>query len=117
MSSPLAYDAERDRSSKTGGAEKTAVWTLDVPLLGLRWKNDPAYSDVMVVTKDGLEVESALSAELDLIDGTLAFDDFEVRIADPDGSLGEDHRPEEHLIPLAVDAAMGRRAELTILRQ
>lgn len=32
----------------------------------------------------------------------------------PDGSLGEDHRPEEHLIPLAVDAALGRRAELTI---
>jgi UDP-glucose-4-epimerase GalE len=32
----------------------------------------------------------------------------------PDGSLGEDHRPEEHLIPLAIDAALGRRAELTI---
>ncbi len=32
----------------------------------------------------------------------------------PDGSLGEDHRPEEHLIPLAVDACLGRRAELTI---
>jgi UDP-glucose-4-epimerase GalE len=32
----------------------------------------------------------------------------------PDGSLGEDHRPEEHLIPLAVDAALGRRPPLTI---
>ncbi len=32
----------------------------------------------------------------------------------PDGSLGEDHRPEEHLIPLAIDAALGRRPELTI---
>jgi len=32
----------------------------------------------------------------------------------PDGSLGEDHRPEEHLIPLAVDACLGRRPELTI---
>lgn len=32
----------------------------------------------------------------------------------PDGSLGEDHRPEEHLIPLAIDAALGRRAELVI---
>jgi UDP-glucose 4-epimerase len=31
-----------------------------------------------------------------------------------DGSLGEDHRPEEHLIPLAVDAALGRRPALTI---
>jgi len=26
----------------------------------------------------------------------------------PDGSLGEDHDPEVHLIPLAVDAALGR---------
>jgi len=31
-----------------------------------------------------------------------------------DGSLGEDHSPEEHLIPLAVDAVLGRRAALTI---
>jgi UDP-glucose-4-epimerase GalE len=32
----------------------------------------------------------------------------------PDGSLGEDHRPEEHLIPLALDAALGRRPPLNI---
>lgn len=32
----------------------------------------------------------------------------------PDGSLGEDHFPEEHLIPLAIDAALGRRGELTL---
>jgi len=32
----------------------------------------------------------------------------------PDGSLGEDHRPEEHIIPLAVDAALGRGPGLTI---
>ena len=31
-----------------------------------------------------------------------------------DGSLGEDHAPEEHLIPLALDAAALRRAPLTI---
>jgi len=31
-----------------------------------------------------------------------------------DGSLGEDHRPEEHLIPLAIDAALGRRPQLVI---
>jgi UDP-glucose 4-epimerase len=28
--------------------------------------------------------------------------------------LGEDHRPEEHLIPLAIDAALGRGKGLTI---
>ncbi|MBX7187932.1 MAG: UDP-glucose 4-epimerase GalE [Vicinamibacteria bacterium] len=31
-----------------------------------------------------------------------------------DGSLGEDHTHEEHLIPLAIDAAAGRRGPLTI---
>ena len=35
----------------------------------------------------------------------------------PDGSLGEDHRPEEHLIPLAIDAALGRGPGLTIYGQ
>jgi len=32
----------------------------------------------------------------------------------PDGSLGEDHDPEEHLIPRAIDAALGRVRGLTI---
>jgi UDP-glucose-4-epimerase GalE len=32
----------------------------------------------------------------------------------PDGSLGEDHRPEEHLIPRAIDAALGRSDPLNI---
>ena len=32
----------------------------------------------------------------------------------PDGSLGEDHDPEVHLIPLAVDAALGRGPGLRI---
>jgi UDP-glucose-4-epimerase GalE len=32
----------------------------------------------------------------------------------PDGSLGEDHAPETHLIPLAIDAALGRGPALTV---
>jgi UDP-glucose 4-epimerase len=32
----------------------------------------------------------------------------------PDGTLGEDHDPEEHIIPLSIDAALGRRPPLTI---
>lgn len=32
----------------------------------------------------------------------------------PDGTLGEHHDPEEHLIPLAVDTALERRGPLTI---
>jgi UDP-glucose-4-epimerase GalE len=39
---------------------------------------------------------------------------FNAAGAHPDGSLGEDHRPEEHLIPLAIDACLGRREELTV---
>jgi UDP-glucose 4-epimerase len=34
---------------------------------------------------------------------------FNAAGADPDGRLGEDHRPETHLIPLVIDAALGRR--------
>jgi UDP-glucose 4-epimerase len=34
---------------------------------------------------------------------------FNAAGADPDGSLGEDHRPEGHLVPSAIDAALGRR--------
>ena len=33
---------------------------------------------------------------------------FNAAGADPDGELGEDHKPELHLIPKAVDAALGR---------
>jgi len=34
--------------------------------------------------------------------------------AGSDGTLGEDHRPESHLIPLTIQAAMGRRADIKI---
>ncbi len=33
---------------------------------------------------------------------------FNAAGADPEGGLGEDHRPESHLVPLAIDAALGR---------
>ncbi len=39
---------------------------------------------------------------------------FNAAGADPDGLLGEDHDPEEHLIPLAIDAAFGRRDRLVV---
>ncbi|MBC7799815.1 MAG: UDP-glucose 4-epimerase GalE [Gemmatimonadaceae bacterium] len=39
---------------------------------------------------------------------------FNAAGADPDGLLGEDHDPETHLIPLVIDAALGRRGELAI---
>src|SRR5204863_2254341 len=33
---------------------------------------------------------------------------FNAAGADPDGALGEDHAPEIHVIPRAIDAALGR---------
>jgi UDP-glucose 4-epimerase len=39
---------------------------------------------------------------------------FNAAGADPAGLRGEDHDPESHLIPLTIDAALGRRPELTV---
>jgi UDP-glucose 4-epimerase len=39
---------------------------------------------------------------------------FNAAGAHPDGLLGEDHDPETHLIPLALDAAAGRRPPLEV---
>jgi UDP-glucose 4-epimerase len=39
---------------------------------------------------------------------------FNAAGADPAGRAGEDHDPETHLIPLAIGAAMGTRAPLTV---
>jgi len=39
---------------------------------------------------------------------------FNAAGCDPEGRLGEDHHPEEHIVPLAVDAALGRGKGLTI---
>ena len=39
---------------------------------------------------------------------------FNAAGADPDGEIGESHVPESHLIPLALDAATGKRSHLTI---
>ena len=39
---------------------------------------------------------------------------FNAAGADPAGLLGEDHRPESHLIPLVIDACLGRRPPLDV---
>jgi UDP-glucose 4-epimerase len=39
---------------------------------------------------------------------------FNAAGADPAGRLGEDHRPESHLVPLVIDAALGRRGALSV---
>jgi UDP-glucose 4-epimerase len=39
---------------------------------------------------------------------------FNAAGAKPDGSLGEDHQPETHLIPIVIQAALGVREKITI---
>jgi len=39
---------------------------------------------------------------------------FNAAGADPGGRAGEDHMPETHLIPLVIDAALGRRPEIAV---
>lgn len=39
---------------------------------------------------------------------------FNAAGADPDGEIGEDHNPETHLVPLVLDAAAGRRSNITV---
>ena len=39
---------------------------------------------------------------------------FNVAGCDSTGRIGEDHRPETHLIPICLEVALGQRAELTI---
>jgi UDP-arabinose 4-epimerase len=40
---------------------------------------------------------------------------FNAAGADPDCEIGEDHDPETHLVPLVLDAASGRRSDVTVL--
>jgi len=42
---------------------------------------------------------------------------FNAAGADPAASIGEDHEPETHLIPLALDVAAGRRPQLDVYGQ
>ena len=39
---------------------------------------------------------------------------FNAAGADPENEIGEDHNPETHLIPLVLDAASGRRDQITV---
>ncbi len=62
-----------------------------------------------------LDVENALKS-LALAHGLsfAAFRYFNAAGAAEDGTIGEDHNPETHLIPLAIDAATGKRPPLQL---
>jgi UDP-glucose 4-epimerase len=58
----------------------------------------------------------AMLANFGASDGleSVIFRYFNVAGADPDGEVGEFHRPETHLVPLILDAILGRRDKLTV---
>jgi UDP-glucose 4-epimerase len=62
-----------------------------------------------------LDVENALKslAHANVL-SFAAFRYFNAAGAAEDGSIGEDHNPETHLIPLAIDAAVGRRPNIQL---
>ena len=45
---------------------------------------------------------------------SVVFRYFNASGADPDGTIGEDHDPETHLIPLILQAALGKRDAITV---
>ena len=60
-----------------------------------------------------LAFEQALRAQTGWL-SAVALRYFNVAGADPAGRLGEDHRPETHLIPICLEVALGKRAQLTV---
>jgi UDP-glucose-4-epimerase GalE len=46
--------------------------------------------------------------------GSVSLRYFNAAGADPDGETGEAHDPETHLIPLVLDAALGRRPDVQV---
>ena len=62
-----------------------------------------------------LMIETALK-DYDKAHGlrSVSFRYFNAAGADPEGDVGENHNPETHLIPLALQAVLGQRASLTV---
>ena len=78
-------------------------------------REDAALAPINPYGQTKLDVENVLKA-LARADGLsfAAFRYFNAAGAAEDGSIGEDHDPETHLIPLAIDAALGRRPPLRL---
>lgn len=88
----------------TYGEHDNVVLDEDTPQLPLNayGKSKRAIEDMLA----DFEASNGLQAVI--------FRYFNVAGADPETEVGEFHRPETHLIPLILDAVMGRRAALTV---
>lgn len=83
---------------------------------GLTIPEDHPQNPINPYGRSKLMVEQILR-DLDEASGlkSIALRYFNAAGADPDCEIGEDHDPETHLIPLVLDAALGRRPQIAIL--
>jgi UDP-glucose-4-epimerase GalE len=95
-------------SAAVYGADPRGRWS---DLLTEDSPKDPAspYGDTKLA---GERMISASCAAFGLSAFALRY--FNAAGADPSGRLGEAHHPETHLIPLAIQAALGQRGPLTV---
>lgn len=84
-------------------------------LIGDGFEEDHPQSPVNVYGQTKLAVEHMLKS-MDAAHGlrSVVLRYFNAAGADPSRQIGEDHRPETHLIPLVLDAASGRRDAITV---
>jgi UDP-glucose 4-epimerase len=106
------------RSMLAGGVKKfvfsSTCATFGVPA-ALPITEDLPQAPINPYGQTKLDVENALKS-LAVAHGLsfAAFRYFNAAGAAEDGAIGEDHNPETHLIPLAIDAATGRRPALRL---
>jgi UDP-glucose-4-epimerase GalE len=95
-------------SAAVYGADPRGNWS---DLLTEKSPKDPAspYGDTKLAAEWMI---SASCAAFGL--SAIALRYFNAAGADPSGRLGEAHHPETHLIPLAIQAALGQRGPLTV---
>ena len=78
-------------------------------------REDAQLQPTNVYGRTKLMIEEMLSDYSSIYGSTyVALRYFNAAGADPSGTIGEDHHPETHLIPLVLDAARGKREYITI---
>jgi UDP-glucose 4-epimerase len=71
------------------------------------------YGASKLCVEELLRAEAAETARGDAL-GAVALRYFNVAGADPHGRVGEDHRPETHIVPICLEVALGKRPHLTV---
>lgn len=77
-----------------------------------KWNPTNVYGRTKLMIEDMLRDYSSIYGQK-----FVALRYFNAAGADPSGTIGEDHTPETHLIPLILEAALGKRDSITIFGQ